>query len=185
MHRNFKGYDPAVTFINNTGRNDIIESRVSYDDQNIYFYVKTNEALTSHAGNNWMLLFLDTDRKKGTGWEGYDYVVNYGVTSKNQTTVKQWDGVAWGNAQSAAFSVSGSEMEISIPRTAILKTEGTPEFYFHWADNSQNLNDITAFYANLGRCVAGLRHQQGLVEHPLGRNTGTPLYRDVYLSFNS
>ncbi len=42
-----------------------------------------------------MLLFLDVDRNKGTGWEGYDYIVNYGIKSGSETTVKQWDGVNW------------------------------------------------------------------------------------------
>ena len=150
MHRNFKGYDPAVTFINNTGRNDIIESRATCDGNNIYFFVKTKTDLTPSTGQNWMLLFLDTDRKKGTGWEGYDYVINYGVTSETQTTIKQWDGVSWGNAQPATYSVKANELEISVPRTTcnLQPATGIPEFYFHWADNPQHLNDITAFFTD-------------------------------------
>ena len=59
MHRNFKSYDPTVQLINTTGRNDIIESRATYDADNIYFYVKTVDVITSYTDPNWMLLFID------------------------------------------------------------------------------------------------------------------------------
>jgi hypothetical protein len=39
-------------------------------------------------------------------------------------------------------------MEISIPRSAVMMETGTPEFYFHWADNPQQLNDITCFFTD-------------------------------------
>ena len=40
-HRNHKGANENTTYINNTGRNDIIESRVTYDNQYVFFYAKT------------------------------------------------------------------------------------------------------------------------------------------------
>jgi hypothetical protein len=148
MHRNHVSYDPAVTYINNTGRNDIIESRATYDDNTIYFYVKTYQTITSSSDPNWMLLFIDVDRNKGTGWEGYDYIVNLGVKSATETTVKQWDGSSWVNEKTIPFNVVGNEMELSIPRKAILMENTTPEFYFHWADNPQNLKDVSVFFTD-------------------------------------
>ena len=147
FHRNHNGYG-GLHYTNETGRNDIITSRVAFDDQNISFYVETAAPLTPSADPNWMLLFLDVDRNKGTGWEGYDYVVNYGVKSGSETTVKQWDGVNWVNETVIPYAVSGDEMEISIPRSAVMMETGTPEFYFHWADNPQQLNDITCFFTD-------------------------------------
>ena len=114
----------------------------------IYFYVKTVDPISPCTDPNWMLLFIDGDRNKGTGWEGYDYVVNLGVTSATQTTLKQWTGSAWGNAVTVTYKVVGNEMELSIPRSSLLMTTGTPEFYFHWSDNPQQLNDISAFFTD-------------------------------------
>jgi hypothetical protein len=148
MHRSFAGYDPTVQFVNKTGRNDIVESRASYDADNIYFYVKTTQALTPYTDPNWMLLFIDADRNKGTGWEGYDYVVNLGVNSDTETTLKQWDGKSWNNEITVPYKVNGSEMEMSIPRIAVLTNKTIPEFYFHWADNTQQLKDITGFFTD-------------------------------------
>lgn len=146
MHRNHISYDPAVSYTNNTGRNDIIESRATYDDKNIYFYVKAYQTISSSSDPNWMLLFIDVDRNKGTGWEGYDYVVNLSVKSSTETSVKQWDGVKWVNEKLVPYKVVGTEMELSIPRSVVLLDKSTPEFYFHWADNPQQLKDITAFF---------------------------------------
>ncbi len=148
MHRNFPSYDPTVIYTNITGRNDIVESQTTYDAENIYFYVKAASGLTSYSDPNWMLLFIDADRNKFTGWEGYDYVVNLGVKSATTTTLKVWDGQNWGNEIVVPYQMSGNEMELSIPRTALSMDKTTPEFYFHWADNPQQLKNITSFFTD-------------------------------------
>ncbi len=148
INRNFKNVNNTATYTNLTARNDIDESRLTYDNDSMYFYVKTLENITPPEGNNWMLLFLDVDRKNGTGWEGYDYAVNMEVIPGLATFVKQWDGISWGNAGVAAYHVKGREMEISISRADLGMEIGTPELYFHWADNPQHLKDISAFFTD-------------------------------------
>ncbi|MCP4311340.1 MAG: T9SS type A sorting domain-containing protein [Bacteroidetes bacterium] len=143
-HRNHNGYG-GLKYTNTTGRNDIMCSKVAYDNDSIYFYVKTVRDLTSHDDPNWMLLFIDVDRTQSTGWEGYDYVINKGSLSATHTTVKQWTGLEWSNEITIPYALSGTEMEISVPRSALSKTGDIPEFYFKWADNPQHLDDITAF----------------------------------------
>ena len=147
-HRNHASFANTFTYTNTTGRNDIIESRSVYDSSNIYFYVKTVDPLTTHTDPNWMLLFIDADQDKSTGWEGYDYVINNGINSSTQTTLKQWNVSSWGSSQNISYNKSGNEMEISIPRSALGLDSGTPEFYFHWADNPPNLIDISAFFTD-------------------------------------
>lgn len=146
--RNYKNVNNSAVLTNNTARNDIIESRATYDENNIYFYVKAAQNLTPHTDPNWMLLFIDVDRNKGTGWEGYDYVVNYSVKSSTETTLKQWNGKNWGNEKLISYAVNGDALELSIPRSAVMLDKGTPEFYFHWADNPQQLKDITSFFTD-------------------------------------
>ncbi len=145
-HRDFPGYNPNDKLVNTSGRNDIIESRVIYDDDNLYFYVKTVDDITSYTDNNWMLLFIDADRKKGTGWEGYDFMINKAPSSSSQTSLQTYTPTGWGDATNLSYHVSGNEMEISVPRTALMMADSVPEFYFHWADNSLSLDDISAFF---------------------------------------
>jgi len=146
--RNIKNVNGSTILTNNTARNDIVESRSTYDAHNIYFYVKTAMSTSQSTDPNWMLLFIDADRNKGTGWEGYEYVVNHGVKSSTETTLKQWDGTSWGNEVVIPLSLNGSEMELSIPRSAVMLDKATPEFYFHWSDNAQQLKDITCFFTD-------------------------------------
>ncbi|MEN8158335.1 MAG: hypothetical protein ABFS10_15385, partial [Bacteroidota bacterium] len=63
-------------YTNTTGRNDIVGTKVARDADNVYFFVETAEALTAPDGERWMRLFIDMDRYRGTGWEGYDFVLN-------------------------------------------------------------------------------------------------------------
>ena len=146
-HRKHNGYG-GLQYTNATGRNDIITSKITYDKQNISFYVKTAQALSPSTDPNWMLLFLDVDRNKGTGWEGYDYVVNLGVKSTAETTLKRWDGKSWSNEVTIPYKLTGSEMELSVPRTAVSLDKSTPEFYFHWSDNAQQLDSINCFFTD-------------------------------------
>jgi PA14 domain/Carbohydrate binding module (family 6)/Secretion system C-terminal sorting domain len=147
FHRNHDGYG-GLYYLNKTGRNDIITSKVTYDQNNISFYVKTVEALSPSTDPNWMLLFIDADRNKSTGWEGYDYVVNLGVKTATETTLKKWDGMTWSSEVIVPYKLVGNEMELSLPRTAVLMDKSIPEFYFKWSDNAQQLNNINCFFTD-------------------------------------
>ncbi|MFZ4549210.1 MAG: PA14 domain-containing protein, partial [Bacteroidales bacterium] len=54
----------------------------------------------------------------------------------------------WGNEISVSYKLVGNEMALSIPRAALLLDKATPEFYFKWADNPQQLNDISTFFTD-------------------------------------
>ena len=40
-----------------------------------------------HTGDNWMYLLIDADKDPGTGWYGYDYLVNKKVVDEKTTTL--------------------------------------------------------------------------------------------------
>ena len=75
-HRDHRGWGKGTRYANQTGRNDIVAAKVSVDETNISFHVRTRDELTSPAGPSWMLLFIDADNDPKTGWLGYDFVVN-------------------------------------------------------------------------------------------------------------
>ena len=122
-HRNSAGQGQAGPYVNNTGRNDLVTMKAAYDSRNIYFYAETRAALTSSTDPNWMLLFIDTDQNKETGWEGYDYVINARVVdSKNTTLISLGKDGSLGKAVTIAFQVKGNKTMISVPRSAIQET---------------------------------------------------------------
>jgi len=145
-HRNSPGESRAGPYINSTGRNDIVETRVARDDETIWFYVKTKEDLTPHTDSSWMLLFIDADQDKSTGWEGYDYLVNGQVRSEGATSIMTWKKGEWSKSQELAMRYEGNELMIEIPRKRLRETEAA--FDFHWADNIGDAGDITDFFTN-------------------------------------
>jgi hypothetical protein len=143
IHRSFPGYG-STYYTNTTGRNDLITTKVACNERYVYFYAETADTLTSHTDPNWMLLFIDVDRNKATGWEGYDYLVNSEVLNSAATTLKRTTaGWNWTLVSEVSYKAKGNKLEIKIPRSSIGKTGQTAiDFDFHWADNIQNNNII-------------------------------------------
>ncbi|MGQ8336255.1 hypothetical protein ACUNWD_06855 [Sunxiuqinia sp. A32] len=136
-----------IYYSNNTGRNDIIESRVTYDSEFVYFYVKTANQLTSYEDKNWMLLYIDSDRDKSTGWEGYDYVINLDSESSTKTSLHKRENNSWKKIADCNYSYAGNELEVAIP-LSLIKQNDEPDLYFHWIDNIQEIDDIHEFFVN-------------------------------------
>ena len=149
MHRDHRGrYDQYYT--NQTGRNDIVGAKVARDDENLYFYVETAEELTPSTDRNWMMLFIDTDRDKATGWNGYDIIVNRVspkgkkvIVEKNVGNRWEWEAVA-----ECKFAVNVDKLEFAIPREVLGIDGEEVDIEFKWNDNMQDNGNIMDFYVN-------------------------------------
>lgn len=148
VHRNFTGASKNIRYVNTTGRNDIVESKVSVGEDYVSFYVKTANTLTPHIDKNWLLLYLNTDTLKNTGWEGYDLLVNYNPASATQSTIHSFKKGKWVEKEKVNYSYSKNEMEIAVPISYFNMKKGVHNFSFHWSDNSQKLYDINEFFIN-------------------------------------
>ena len=149
VHRDNAGAATGLRYTNTTGRNNIVAAKVSCDAANIYFYVRTANTLTPHAGGDWMRLYLNTDQDPKTGWLGYDYAVNRRVGSRTTLLEKNVGGrYQWAAAGQIRYQAGGSEMVIAIPRAFLgIKTLPTT-IDFKWADNCYARGDWTDFLLN-------------------------------------
>jgi len=149
IHRDHRGrYDQY--YRNNTGRNDIAGAKVARDADNVYFYVEAAEALTPKTDRNWMMLFIDVDRDKSTGWNGYDFIVNRLSPKGNKVYVEKnvgnrWE---WATAAEAKFAVKDNKLEIEIPRSVLNLAGKSLNIEFKWNDNMQENGNIMDFYVN-------------------------------------
>lgn len=141
-------YGAGHRYTNTSGRNDIVEMKVAADAENLSFLVKTAEPMTPHTDPNWMLLFLDTDKNKQTGWEGFDYVVNAEVKDGKTTTLKQWVDGDWKEVATLPYALAGNQLELAIPLKALGLSPDALDFQFKWADNMQDLKAVTEFNSN-------------------------------------
>ena len=143
FHRDYNGYG-GLHYINDSGRNDIITSKVAVDDDNVYFYAETNEMLTPYTGNNWMLLLIDADKNSTTGWYGYDYLINKKVIDDKTTMLMRFDSTSktWVEVGKINYRYKGKKLELAVPRKLLgLQGSKTFTFDFHWCDNPVDLKD--------------------------------------------
>ncbi len=142
----------GLTYVNKTGRNDIVAAKTTFDAGNLYFMAQTREALTAPSGNNWMLLYLDIDQNPKTGWMGYDYVVNMGGGTGGKSTIRanRNGQYSWGEPRVLPFAMKDNALELAIPRWILGAKLGTKSlnFDFKWADNSYENGDWTDFTLN-------------------------------------
>lgn len=146
LHRNSTDVTGTVEYVNTTGRNDLVESRMTADGGMVYAYVRTAEPITPRAGRNWMLLFIDADNDRATGWEGYDFVVNYDVISDDTTALCAYVDNIWQEVGTVAYRVSGNELMIALPRSLLGLTADSFTLNFHWTDNVTDIYDLASWF---------------------------------------
>lgn len=142
-HRNYIGFNLSDRYTNTSGRNDIIQSKVTYDDKYVYFYAKTRENITSYQDPSWMRLFIKTN---GAGWGGYDFILNRESPSSKQCTLEKANGTdwSWSEVGKVDYVVKGREIQIAIPRE-MLGLTGDVNFEFKWHDNMQTQGSTDDF----------------------------------------
>lgn len=167
VHRNSKGCS-QYHYVNHSGRNDIVGARVARDDNYLYFYVETASRLSSPKGKNWMMLLLDVDRNRQTGWQGYDFIVNYRSPGNGRVYVQKsyqnkW---IWHTVGQGLMRAEGRRLMLRIPRS-LLGLQGELDFEFKWCDNMQDEGNIMDFYVN-GDVAPGGRFNYVYTEAPGG-----------------
>jgi hypothetical protein len=154
VHRSHAGWvgEGGGPYENQTGRNDIIAAKVSYDDEHIYFYARTAAPLSPATDANWMLLFIDADGNAANGWLGYDFVVNRNAAQRGEQVTAlekhQGPGYQWASPKEITYRTAGNELELAIPRTALGLTRLPAYLDFKWADNIQQTGDWSDFTLN-------------------------------------
>ena len=140
-HRNHPDHSHSgATFTDNTGRNDFVDARVTRDNRYIYFYVETDQAITSRTDPRWMRLFINIDHDATTGWKGYDFCLNYRNPLNDNTGYvsscvnNSWN---WTDAGTFDYAVSGNKMELRVSRELLGVASGSLDFEFKWSDNMQ------------------------------------------------
>ena len=137
VQRDHAGWGAAGRYVNHTGRNDIIAAKVSWDRNQVYFYVRTREPLTPSTDPNWMFLFLDTDHNPTNGWLGYDFVVGRRASAAHTVSLEkqQGAGYSWQLVANVDRRSGTNELELAIPRSVLGLPARSAALAFKWADH--------------------------------------------------
>jgi hypothetical protein len=144
----WRGQD-GPRYVNKTGRNGLLLMKVARDEENVYFYVRTEKAITPSTNPNWMMLFIRTGNPTHHDWNGYDYVVNRVSPDEGGAILeKNNGGWNWLKAADVKFKVEGNEMMMAVPRKALKLTGENVQFDFKWVDNVKLPDDLTVLYTD-------------------------------------
>lgn len=122
--------------------NDIVLSKVTQDDGNLYFYVQTvDDFYPFEESDFWMRLLLNTDCDYSTGWGGYDYCVYKDPDTGLYSLMKNDGGFTWKTVAAVEYREEGNEMHLRIPR-AMLGLTAKSDIDFKWADNISDAPDV-------------------------------------------
>ena len=143
-HRDFSSHVGGFQYTNDTGRNDILTAKVSYDGENLYFYVECAENIKLDDGAEFMNLFIKSDGKEDTGWYGFDYVINRSRDGKKAAVEKFKDGWTTEKVGEAEYVINGKTMTVKVSAALVGYNKETLDF--KWADNSVDDGDIMGFW---------------------------------------
>ena len=148
--RNAQGYG-RVKYKNEAIRNDFVTAKVAYDDQNIYFYVKTINDITPYDSGSWMRLLIDAGEatKDSTDFEGFEYIIGRETgTGSTLSLEKSTGGWAFEKICDVKYTVRGNEMAVEVPRESLGMTSKDLLFGFKWADANLEKGDILSLYTD-------------------------------------
>ena len=135
FHRKHAGWGRIKEYTNTSGRNDIIETKITSDATNIYFYAKTVENMSPLSIENFMHLFIKTDTSRAA-WEGFNFLVNHQPINGNLSTIERFTQTHnWENIAPISIQIHKNELELAIPKAVLGITGDAFSLNFKWTDN--------------------------------------------------
>ena len=135
FHRKHAGWGRIKEYTNTSGRNDIIETKITSDAAHVYFYAKTEGNMPPLSIENFMHLFIKTETNQ-VAWEGFNFLVNHQMIKDNLSTIERFTQTGnWENIAPISIQIHKNEIEFAIPKTALGITGNAFSLDFKWTDN--------------------------------------------------
>lgn len=132
--------------------NDIVCAKVTKDDQNYYFYVECDDAISDfNTSDYWMRLLINSDCNYTTGWSGYDYMLYKDSQSGEYSLMKSKSkkNFTWQTVQPVEMRYAGKQMMVAVPRSLFDHADKDVDFDFKWADNFSGQDaDVMSFISD-------------------------------------
>ena len=133
--------NPAIHYLNKTGRNDFVTLKVARNKTEIFFLAETATPIIPGDDETWMRLFINKDRNHSTGWMGYDLRINKGKELQEFVDGK------WETISKVRVKTKGNKLMYYFPIILISGQNIGLDFEFKWSDNMQQ-EDPMDWYLN-------------------------------------
>ena len=157
QHRDATGFG-QTHYVNETGRNDIVASKITNDTKNLYVYAQTvNDITMFDSDSAWMQLYINIDNSAETGWYGYDFIINHTAKDAFTTTLAKYNGEDGAHSFTTVGDISyrakDNEIMIAVP----LELLGVEDYRmisldFKWVDSTSQIASMEQFYTD-GDCM--------------------------------
>ncbi len=128
--RNCEGFG-SIVYTDYSGRNDILNMKVTEDESSYYFYVDTAENLTAPDAGAWMTLFINEE-----------IAINRTAPEDGKTAVEKSTENGFKKIGDADIRFDGNKLMIKVEKS-LIDAEGPLKF--KWADNYTD-GDVYSFY---------------------------------------
>ncbi|MHB1453240.1 MAG: hypothetical protein ACYCYM_04710 [Saccharofermentanales bacterium] len=154
IERSAPGFVYSLVYTQPKPKNIIQEIRVTHDDNNLYFYVRTKDNISKPTGKtNWMNLFIGINGSSAASWNNFQYVINRYQNSNGTISLEQSNGgFNFSKVADLKYSVQGKIMQISVPKNTLGITGDSFSINFKLADGVNKPEDIMDYYVS-GDCV--------------------------------
>ena len=152
--RDWKGYDNAGIYQNDTAKNEFQLLKTASDKENVYFYVQCVAPLTAWENEKWLNLYIKIRESNTPNWEGYSFLLRRQNGAQNNYTLlrsKTQNEYAWEEIAPIDFCAKDNQLHLKIPKALLGITKNDFALEFKWSDNMQE-NDVMDFYVN-GDCA--------------------------------
>lgn len=177
-HRDTAGWGNAGRYVNKTGRNDFVRSKVARDATNIYFYVQTREPISRASTGDWMRLLIDSKGDGKGAFLGCNLSINRTRVRSGIANVesipRSGNRVSYRKIGEVTYRIVGNEMMISVPRRVLPQNGTNVSFNFKWIDNVDAESDTANLYRNGDTAPSG-RFAYRYMTAPQTRRAALPI----------
>ena len=153
IERDAAGFYKNTKYTQAKPDNFIQDVKVTYDQENIYFLVRTEENVTAHqnGSTNWMNLFIGVDGAETGSWASFNYVINRNPKSNSVTSMEYFTGTdtyETAHLCDVQYRVDGKYIQFQIPRDALEFEADAFGFTFKVADGINEESNILDYYVS-------------------------------------
>lgn len=148
INRDHSGAVHGLNYKLDSKRNDIKLVKVTNDKDYIYFYIECVNNLVSYNGvdQNYMNILLKT-KESSNNFMGCNVLINRKIEGNKGSIEISKGGYDWEKVDEAELQISGSVMQIKLPRRNI-ETNDTCDFEFKVFDNVLDPTDEMEYYVS-------------------------------------
>lgn len=139
---------PSIVYSKPAADNLIQDVKISYDENNMYFLVRSRNKLSASEGkNNWLNILIGTGEPALKNWESYEYLLGESFSAGNASVGKLDAAFKTTPAGTAKYVQKDNELQIECPRQS-LGLKDIKKFYFKVATGVDKPSDIMSYYTS-------------------------------------